>query len=256
MPDDAKDAAEWRKQEAEKQAKRDAKVKVDHEQRGLAYLESMEQVKNWKEADVNPLQKSSTPLLKRPAIPASLQLKDGSSNIFLMHDYKGSYLENGYEGCHGAIVDNEYYFLEQWQRVESFNYFTHARVSIPPASWINTGHRNGALVLGTFCVETGNGLPSSESKYLLDQEGGKYILADRLARMAICYGFDGWLMNIECSFDVQARPNVWNGGNALMDLLEQLRKGLQTLPSGGKVIWYNSGPPKFHIPVLLISTQV
>lgn len=205
---------------------------IDHELRGLAYFDSFEDLERWKEADVNPLQKSNTPLLKRPDIPASLQKKE-SSNVMLMHDYKNGYLENGYEGCQGAIVSNEDYILEQWQRVEAFNYFTHYRVSIPPPTWVNTGHRNGALMLGTFCIEGANDHPEVILKKGPD---GKYLLANILARMAACYGFDGYLMNIEVATGVSTK--VWDGGKALEAFLNQLREGLKSLPSGGKVIWY------------------
>lgn len=213
------------------EAARQLKRKVDHELRGLAYFDSFEELDHWMEADVDPLQKSNTPLLRRPAIPASLQMKE-SSNVMLMHDYKNGYLENGYEACQGAIVPNEDYVLEQWQRVEAFNYFTHYRVSIPPPTWVNAGHRNGALVLGTFCIE---GEKDHPELILKKKPDGKYLLADILARMAACYGFDGWLMNIEIGTGVST--DVWDGGKALEAFLNQLREGLKSLPSGGKVIW-------------------
>ena len=207
------------------------KKKVDHELRGLAYFESFEDLDRWKEVDVDPLQKSNTPLLRRPDLPDSLRMKE-SSNVMLMHDYRGGYLENGYEACQGAVVPKEDYVLEQWQRVEAFNYFTHCRVSIPPPTWVNAGHRNGALILGTFCIE---GKDAHPELILKKKPDGKYSLAETLAQMAACYGFDGYLMNIEVAIGVS--DDVWDGGKALETLLDQLKEGLKSLPSGGKVIW-------------------
>ena len=209
---------------------RELKRKVDHDLRGFAYFDSFEELDHWTEASVDPLHKANTPLLKRPDMPASLHMKE-SSNVMVMHDYRGAYLENGYEACQGAIVSTKDYILEYWQRVEAFNYFTHFRVSIPPPTWVNTGHRNGTLVVGTFCIEGGD-----QSKHILDKRpDGKYKLADILVRMAACYGFDGWLMNVET--DVKVDSNVWDGGKTLEAFLNQLREGLKSLPSGGKVIW-------------------
>jgi endo-beta-N-acetylglucosaminidase D len=211
---------------------RELKRKVDHDLRGFAYFDSFEELNQWTEAKVDPLHKANTPLLRRPDIPASFH-KTESSNVMVMHDYRGAYLESGYEACQGAIVSAKDYILEYWQQVETFNYFTHFRVSIPPPTWVNTGHRNGTLVLGTFCIEGGD---QAKAKHILDKnKNGKYTLADILARMAACYGFDGWLMNVET--DINVDDSVWDGGKALEAFLTQLRGGLKSLPSGGKVIW-------------------
>ena len=144
---------------------RELKKKIDHDLRGFAYFDNFEELDQWTEATVDPLQKANTPLLKRPNIPASLHMKE-SSTVMVMHDYRCGYLENGYEACQGSIVSTEDYILEFWQHVEAFNYFTHCRVSIPPPTWVNTGHRNGTLVLGTFCIE---GKREETSKHILDK---------------------------------------------------------------------------------------
>lgn len=160
-----------------------------------------------------------------------------------MHDYKNGYLENGYEGCQGTIIRNEEYFLEQWQRVHAFNYFTHHRVSIPPATWINTDHRNGALVLGTFTVESGEPRRKAapESSFMLDEKPeGTYVLADKLYRIAACYGFDGWLLNIETTIAVGDED--WKGGKALELMISQLKTKPSKLPSGGMLLWYVGSP--------------
>jgi hypothetical protein len=110
--------------------------------------------------------------------------------------------------------------------------FSHDRVTIPPVNWINTCHRNGVACLGTFIVEgdqmgelemllcgppeepvlgdkdpmrlwnpyyadkLGKTRPANENPDLLNFISSSwYIVA-----IAKYYGFDGWLMNIECSF--------------------------------------------------------
>ena len=228
------EAARKAKVDREEEAAKQRKRLVDHTLRGFANFDNFKELEAWKETDVDPLQKANVPLLKRPHILGSLE-QQKSSNVLLMHDYKGNYVPNGYEGCQGATIFEQDYILEQWQRVDVFNYFTHFRVSIPPPTWVNAGHRNGTLVLGTFLIEAKKGEIHPEQHLILKKtdDGRKYFLADVLTRMAACYGFDGWLINIE----VETADPAWDEGKSLETLLDQLRNGLRSLPSGGKVIW-------------------
>ena len=205
---------------------------TDHDLRGLAYFSTMSEVYAWTEASVDPVQKSNTPLMRRLHVPTSMSQKR-ASNVLVLSDFANGYHSSGYDACQGADVQSEVYILEQWQRVEAFNYFTHNRVGIPPPTWVNAGHRNGALVLGTFIIERFDGQPHEETKLLLEKVDGKYKLADILARMAACYGFDGWLINVESTI----ASEDWAGGDSLKALLDQLKQGLAVLPSGGKVVW-------------------
>ena len=220
---EANKSAEQKKKEAEDNRKYQLKKRKDHDVRGFAYFDSFKEVYDWDASKVDHLHKANTPLLERPPMPVK-----GSSILLEMNDYRGAYVEGGYEAGQGTIVERMDYNNEYWQRVEVFNYFSHHRVTIPPAAWINAGHRNGALVLGTFCIETGDGSPPKDSKYILEMKDGKYRLADTLARMAACYGFDGWLMNVECA--IYARGQ-WDGGHSLEKLLADLKGRVK------KVIW-------------------
>ena len=174
-------------------------IATDHELRGLTYFGMMTDVYKWTEASVDPLQKSNTPLLKRPPRSASGE-EAKTSNILILDDHGNGSHKNGYDGCQGAIVQEEVYIIEQRQCVEAFNYFTHHRVVTPPPTRINTGHRNGSLVLGTFIIEMGNNEPHPETTEILRKKGNKYVLVEVLTRMAACYGFDGWLLNIGSPF--------------------------------------------------------
>lgn len=139
----------------------------------------------------------------------------------LIHDYAGGY--NDYETCQGTIVDKELYSCEYLQYVETFTYFSHKLITIPPPTWTNLCHRNGVQVLGTFIVEPGSDTVES----ILEQdESGSFWVARRLADIANYYGFDGWLVNIEVNFPVL----IWKT-EKMEGFLRQLRAGV------GKVIW-------------------
>ena len=212
------------------------KAEIDHNLRGFAYFDTFDDLEKWDKNAVDVLQKANTPLLKRASIvPSKEALK---SNVLVMRDFRGGYLQSGYEASQGATVPHEDYVMEQWQRVEVFNYFNHYRVSIPPPSWVNAGHRNGSLVLGTFCIE---GDPAEKSELqphrIIEKSGDRFWLADVLSQMAVTYGFDGWLINIETD-QIDVSDEVWSNGLPLAGFLKQLRGGLKSLPSGGKVIWY------------------
>jgi endo-beta-N-acetylglucosaminidase D len=198
----------------------------DRHFRGYAWLDSIDRIGKWTESDADPIQISNTPLMKRPdVLPPQAS---GRSNIMLMHDSN----HNGYDAAQVAASSIDRYTLEHWQSVEVFVYFGHRRAMVPPVSWINAGHRNGALVLGTFCCE-GN---YDDNGRILDKRSdgtGTYVLADALARIAKCYGFDGWLINIETGVGPYWTNLLANNGTGVAALIGQLKS---KLPSG-KVIW-------------------
>jgi mannosyl-glycoprotein endo-beta-N-acetylglucosaminidase len=65
-------------------------------------------------------------------------------------------------------------------------------VVIPPVGWINAGHANGALVLGTFILEWAEG--AAVAKVLFADRQRTSLAAKQLARISRWYGFDGWLV--------------------------------------------------------------
>lgn len=54
--------------------------------------------------------------------------------------------------------------------------------------------------------------------------------------MAKCYGFDGWLVNIEV-VSINVSDKDWADGIPLKEMLAQLKDGLKTPSSDGKLIW-------------------
>lgn len=121
------------------------------------------------------------------------------------------------------------YSCEYLQYVETFVYFSHKLVTIPPPTWINTCHRNGVNCLGTFIVEPG----TKEAECILQEDGlGSFWVAHQLALIAEKYGFDGWLVNIEESFPLLS----WSV-EKMEGFLRQLR---QEVGIKSRVVWYDA----------------
>lgn len=163
--------------------------------KGFTYFDTFEQLHSWTEADCDAIQRANTPLLPRSFV----NLKDDrrKTNVLLIHDHAGNY--HDYESVQGAGIDEERYACEYLQYVDTFIYFSHKLVCIPPPTWINLLHRNGVKALGTLLIE-----PQTEgSEQLLQHEDGNrmsFPVAKELAKIMNHYGFDGWLINIEKAF--------------------------------------------------------
>jgi endo-beta-N-acetylglucosaminidase D len=185
--------------------------------KGFAYFDTFEQLEAWDVTQSDPLQRANTPLIPRCAITeAGKELK---ANILLCHDYAGNY--HDYESVQGAPLNVEMYACEYLQHVESFVYFSHKLVCIPPPTWTNTLHRNGVKVLGTLLLEP----QTKETERLLRLTGigddMTFCLARTLAAMPKHYGFDGFLVNIEKPFP----RDTWSP-DVLQAFLTQLRADL------------------------------
>ncbi|KAI8092805.1 endo-b-N-acetylglucosaminidase [Halteromyces radiatus] len=206
-------------------------------------LSSMEELKNW-----NPNQMldnaniASIKLRKRP--------KDTTigSKLLLCHDMAGGYKEDEW------VQGNNYetiYHVQYWQYVDTFIYFSHERVTIPPVNWINACHRNGISCLGTFIVE--NDQMHELEQLLHGPLGSQHIgkqdddpmrlwspyFADKLVAIAKHYGFDGWLMNIECSFMPFPTPAQYKT-QQFLSFLDYFREKLHQAIPDSILLWYDS----------------
>lgn len=200
---------------------------------GFSYLETFPELRAWTPSCHDAIQIANTPLFRRPP-PTSAESasasesNDPKANLMLIHDYQGGY--NAYEAASGTVVgdaeESYYYRCEYLHHVETFVYFSHKLVTVPPPTWINACHRQGVRVLGTFIVE-----PHSRNvEWILERDGeGRFWVADRLAAIAKTHRFDGWLINIEKSFPLLA----WSKA-ALVGFLTQLRSALGP---GCQVCW-------------------
>ncbi|KAK9701298.1 hypothetical protein K7432_011784 [Basidiobolus ranarum] len=150
-----------------------------------------------------------------------------SGKVLMCHDMAGGYNEDA--AVQGEALENKYN-LQYWQYLDMFVYFSHNRVTIPPVTWINAAHKNGVPVLGTFITEWEEG--SRETIKLLENVE---FYANQLANIAECYGFDGWLLNIENVFSNLEEDTV-HMINFIRILTEQMHKKIPH----SKVIWYDS----------------
>jgi endo-beta-N-acetylglucosaminidase D len=176
---------------------RDRQRKLDR-LKGFTYFDTIEQLEAWTEADSDPLQRANTPLLWRPKY--SGKEKEQQAAVLLCHDYSGNY--HNYEAAQSNGVDEESYTCEYLQFIDTFIYFSHKLICVPPSSWTNLLHRNGVKVLGTLLVEPQT--QDAERLLRIDDSGvGRnptYPMAQKLADLARHYAFDGWLINIEKPF--------------------------------------------------------
>ena len=204
------------------------------------YLSKMSELADWRPEDIEiqASKVSNTPLLGRPPPPPPTRIPTATPipNLLSCHDFQGGY--HAYESAQGQFrppaSSNPIYTAAHLHLIDTFIYFSHKLVTIPPSPWINTLHRNGVRALGTFLVESGDG--STALSRLLDKGSeGEYIFATQLALIAETYGFDGWLINIEATF-----PGESFVLGELQAFLRELRSGVAELVPGGQVIWYDA----------------
>ena len=197
--------------------------------KGFAYFEDFDELEEWKAEDVDPLQRSNTPLLQRCEPRDGLRMK---SKILLVHDYAGNY--HDYESTLEETPIEQGYSCQYLQCVESFVYFSHKLVCIPPPSWTNTLHRNGVKSLGTFLIEPQTPMIERLLAHKGESDDGDpvFVFAQQLADMARIYGFDGWLLNIEKPFPAKSWDTF-----LFLSFIEQLR---EELGPAGQLVWYDA----------------
>ncbi|KAH3760044.1 cytosolic endo-beta-N-acetylglucosaminidase 2 [Pelomyxa schiedti] len=128
----------------------------------------------------------------------------------------------------GLVPEPAVYNIRNWQIIDSFCYFSHNRVTIPPACWINCGHINGTKVLGTFITEWGEGF--TECQTLLKDPIG---YSEKLAKLMQRFSFDGWLLNIENKITPESMPSLFLFVNTLTEACHKYNPL-------SLVLWYDS----------------
>nr|XP_046270257.1 cytosolic endo-beta-N-acetylglucosaminidase isoform X2 [Scatophagus argus] len=193
-------------------------------------LRTLEELLSWKRSEANPFNVAAVPLA-----PREPPLTSSQHRTLVSHDMMGGYLDDRF--IQGTAAEAPYAFYH-WQYIDIFNYFTHNLVTIPPAVWTNGAHKHGVVVLGTFITEWTDGAATCES-FLKDEESYRAV-ADKLVQISHCYGFDGWLINIENKLSEVA---VKNTPLFLRYLTDQMHERV----SGSLVLWYDSVIENGHL---------
>ncbi|KAL1474853.1 hypothetical protein MTO96_020495 [Rhipicephalus appendiculatus] len=114
--------------------------------REVAPLSTLEELLGFKE---DPLLCAVAPLSD-----AVKRGKPGDPRTIFCHDMDGNYNEDRF--IHGSDEHNVYRF-HHWQIIDTFVYYSHHMVTIPPPGWISAAHRHGVKVLGEWCRTSQNG---------------------------------------------------------------------------------------------------
>lgn len=202
-------------------------------------LKSMNELRDW------------TPKLDEKYNMSSVALQPRVKNalkprLLLTHDMAGGYKEDKLVQGNNF---NRIYNVQYWHLTDTFVYFSHERVSIPPVNWTNACHRNGVKCLGTFLVEGNSQMHEMEALLqgppIYDTGDSDPLrlwspyYADKLVAIAKHYGFDGWLINIECEFfPFPTSPKT--KAEELAKFLHYFKEKMHTEIPGSQVIWYDS----------------
>lgn len=94
------------------------------------------------DADVQPSSPFPQPLI----FLKQLETSDGFSVFYgklcVCHDYGSGHQEDRYYQGHAAVSDTLFQIFD-WDLIDSFIYFSHDRLIVPPSTWIHVAHRHG-----------------------------------------------------------------------------------------------------------------
>ncbi|KAJ6615525.1 glycoside hydrolase family 85 protein [Mycena sp. CBHHK59/15] len=194
---------------------------------------------------------------------------DTRGKLLVCHDYKGGYTESPFSLG---------YTFNFWSSADTFVYFSHHRVTVPPPGWITAAHRQGVKMLGTLIFE-GSGeddclrllvgrLPKSKTGSARPPTDFRSLplsphYARVLAKLAQHRGFDGYLLNFECplrgGFEQARALSAW-----ITLLVDEMKA---TIGPHAEAVWYDSVVitgqlawqdrlNSFNLPFFLSSTSI
>lgn len=177
-----------------------------------------------------------------------LRARPASSHprTLVCHDMKGGYLDDRFVS---GTNNKDAYRFYHWSGVDTFVYFSHHLVTIPPLGWINAAHLHGVTVLGTFITEWEAG--SAVCKKLLASEETVALAVRQLVCIANHHGFEGWLINIENEVPIEKIPLMLKFVEDLTKAMRKRETDKETENAGEdkvkedndnchRVIWYDS----------------
>jgi len=156
--------------------------------------------------------------------------------VLLCHDFRGGYprceaAADGVAANLGSDGENDVrgaWRFREWAFVDVFVYFSHGFVSPPPAGFVEAGHRHSCKVLGTVIFEWDRG-----KQQLLELLRHGEAAAEKIARIASFFGFDGYLLNVECSVTEE-------DAKRLLSWTALLRSKLCAHISHAELVWYDA----------------
>ncbi|XP_068977666.1 cytosolic endo-beta-N-acetylglucosaminidase isoform X3 [Bombus flavifrons] len=143
----------------------------------------------------------------------------------LCHDMKGGYLEDRF--INGSESYDSYLFYH-WSVIDTFVYFSHHFITVPPFGWINVAHNHGVKVLGTVITER-DGIWD----VILESQEEVRRFADALILVAKFYKFEGWLLNVENTIKSEQVNN-------LIYFVKYLTENIHEAIRNSEIIWYDS----------------
>lgn len=178
--------------------------------------------------------------------PTFKKLVHHKPQLLVCHDFQGGYTEKPHQ---------KGYTFEHWAYTDTFVYFSHKRVSLPPPCWIRAARQHGVAILGTLIFEWTES--KADLKTLLDgplpistssvRNKLSRHYAMKLIRLALAHGIDGFLVNIETSMQLRPISNDFLARLESQHNAERLRKWVKLLREEGKklnpnwqVVWYDS----------------
>nr|XP_002125915.3 cytosolic endo-beta-N-acetylglucosaminidase-like [Ciona intestinalis]XP_026694401.1 cytosolic endo-beta-N-acetylglucosaminidase-like [Ciona intestinalis] len=187
-------------------------------------LNSLEELFAWKANDKTDLGQS----FSKPALSGYRKIY--SSKVMLCHDMAGGYLDDRFVQ---QMVGNRTieYHMSYWSLIDIFVYFSHHFITIPPVGWVNACRTNGVAVLGTFITESTGGY--DRCRAIFSSPVVWTYVADQMVDIATFYGFDGWLINIENTIELEMIPDV-------VQFVSYLTLKMHEMNPDAQVIWYDS----------------
>ena len=209
-------------------------------------IKTLDEVWSWKPRDVKKSWMEIDNLKPRSAVQriTKCELNNGNAydfevlpnetsrpKVLVCHDMKGGYIEDRFiNGCYD--LREEPYRFVHWSLIDTFVYFSHHLITIPPRGWIQAGHRNGVEILGTIITESDEGKKICDEVLKTRDNVDEFV--NICCKISVCHNFEGWLLNIENQLDKEQVPN-------LLYLVEKLTKEIHdAIGVGAKVIWYDS----------------
>jgi len=218
---------------------------VAAERKATVPLPSLAALTAWKPSDA-PWNAARQALRARPTaahpladlwVPSSPR-QNAKGSVIAMHDMAGGY--NADQDKYPAgTSNNRLYRFTYWQYIDTFIYFSHARVSYPPPGWTDSAHRNGVKSLGTFNIEGFTEESDQELRELLDVGSRRRAYAKKLAKVARAYGFDGYLVNIETPIPGNGKDRS-RRVESLVKFVRELRREMRKVTLSATVVWYDS----------------